>query len=154
MALITVSSFEEYAEYEGKELGRSEPFTITQDQINEFASATHDHQWIHTDEEKAKEGPFGTTIAHGYLTLSMVPHMWEQILKAENLKMMVNYGIETLRFGQAVKVGAELQLAAKLKSITNLRGICKAEVEAKMEIVGERKPAFTAILVLLYHFNE
>jgi acyl dehydratase len=154
MSPIVVSSFEEFNQYLGQSLGESQPHKITQGQINEFASATLDHQWIHTDPEKAKTGPFGLTIAHGYLTLSMVPFMWEQILKAENLKMMVNYGIDKLKFGQPVPVGSELVLKAKLETLTNLRGVIKAEVGARMEIVGDKKPAFTATLILLYHFND
>jgi acyl dehydratase len=154
MALITVSNFDEFAAYEGKELGSSAPHTVTQEQVNKFADATIDHQWIHTDPEKAKDGPFGTTIAHGYLSLSLVPYLWNQILEATNLKMMVNYGIENLRFTQPVKVGSEVILHAKLAALTNLRGIAKSEVEVKLEIVGEKKPAFSAKLILLYHFNE
>lgn len=154
MSAIIVRSFEDFHQYLGQSLGKSKPHKITQKQINEFASATLDHQWIHTDAERAKEGPFGKTIAHGYLTLSMVPYMWEQILQAENLKMMVNYGIDSLKFGQPVPVDAELLLKAKLENLTNLRGIIKAEVGARMEVVGEKKPVFTATLILLYHFNE
>ena len=154
MALITISSFNEFSKYLGSELGASQPLKVTQEQINQFADATLDHQWIHTDLEKAAAGPFGSTIAHGYLTLSLVPFMWGQILEAQNLKMMVNYGIERFKFGQPVPVGSELLLKAKLENLTNLRGITKAEVAARMEIVGNKKPAFTGVLVLLYHFND
>lgn len=154
MSLIVVRSFEEFNQYLGQSLGESKSHKVTQEQINQFATATLDHQWIHCDEEKAKEGPFGKTIAHGYLTLSMVPYMWEQILKAENLKMMVNYGIDKLKFGQPVPVNSELILKAHLESLSNLRGVIKAEVGARMEIVGEKKPVFTATLILLYHFND
>lgn len=153
MAILTVTGFEDFKTHEGQELGKSEYLKITQEQINQFAEATIDHQWIHTDPEKAKDGPFGTTIAHGYLTLSLVPHLWNQILKAENLKMMVNYGIEKLKYAQPVPVDSEVRLVARLKSLADLRGIAKAEVEATMEIKDERKPAFTAVLVLLYHFK-
>lgn len=154
MALITISSFDEFNGYLGQDLGQSETHKVSQEQINKFAESTLDHQWIHTNEEKAADGPFGTTIAHGYLTLSMVPFMWGQILEARNLKMMVNYGIEKFKFGQPVPVGSELLLKAKLETLTNLRGITKAEVGARMEIVGNKKPAFTGTLVLLYHFND
>ena len=82
--MIEISSHAELAEYVGKEVGVSEFHKITQEQINLFADATLDHQWIHVDEAKAKEGPFGATIAHGYLTLSLLPHLWEQILKVNN----------------------------------------------------------------------
>ena len=151
---IQIGSFEEFATYEGKSLGESKPMKINQEQINKFADATMDHQWIHIDEERAKSGPFGKTIAHGYLTLSIIPHMWAQILQANNLKMMVNYGVEKLKFNQPVTVGSELILKAHLDKVTNLRGITKAEVSARMEIVGNPKPAFTATVILLYHFDE
>lgn len=151
---IEIGSFDEFAQYIGKDLGHSEPLKITQEQINKFADATMDHQWIHLDEERAKGGPFGTTIAHGYLTLSVVPTMWAQILKANNLKMMVNYGIKELKFNQPVPVGSELLLHAHLESLVNLRGVAKAEVGARMEIIGNKKPAFTATLWLLYHFES
>ena len=150
---IEIGSYEEFTEYIGKDLGQSEALEITQEQINKFADATLDHQWIHVDEEKAKAGPFGQTIAHGYLTLSLVPHMWAQILMAKNLKMMVNYGLNNLKFNQPVPVGSKLILKAHLESLTNLRGITKAEVGARMEIEGNPKPAYTATMILLYHFE-
>jgi acyl dehydratase len=149
-----IGSFEEFEKHNGQELGTSEFFRITQSQINLFADATHDHQWIHTDPERAKaEGAFGNTIAHGYLTLSIVPHLWEQIVRVENLKMMINYGIENLRFAQAVTVNSEVRLVAKLKNVANLRGTVKAEVEVKLEIKDQKKPAFTGVLIFLYHFH-
>lgn len=151
---VIIRSFEEFEKYNGKEIGTSDYFKISQDRINLFGDATNDHQWIHTDPERAKsEGAFGNTIAHGYLTLSIVPFLWEQIVKVENLKMMINYGIESLRFAQAVTVDSEVRLHATLKNIANLRGTVKAEVEVKLEIKGQRKPAFTGVLVFLYHFN-
>ena len=113
---ISISNFEEFEAYLGKELGASDYFQITQTQINCFAEATLDHQWIHTDPIRAKaEGGFGNTIAHGYLTLSIVPFLWEQIVQVNNLKMMINYGIENLRFAQAVTVDSEVRLVAFLK---------------------------------------
>jgi len=152
---IPISCFDDFALHEGEELGTSDKLTITQDMIDKFAGATLDHQWIHTDPERAKkEGGFGSTIAHGYLTLSIVPHLWDQIVHVTNLKMMINYGVEKFRFGQAVKVDDTVILHAKLEKIVNLRGIVKAEVGAKLEIVGEKKPAYTGTLVFLYHFNS
>lgn len=151
---IEIGSFEEFAPYIGKDLGQSEILEITQEQINKFADATLDHQWIHVDEEKAKAGPFGKTIAHGYLTLSLIPNMWEQILVAKNLKMMVNYGLDNLKFNQPVTVGSRLLLKAHLKKVTNLRGITKAEIGARMEIEHVKKPAFTSTMILLYHFKH
>jgi acyl dehydratase len=153
MTPIIIGSFEDFEKHNGQPLGTSDYFKITQSQINLFAEATHDHQWIHTDPERAKaEGAFGNTIAHGYLTLSIVPHLWDQIVRVENLKMMINYGIENLRFAQAVTVESEVRLVAKLKNVANLRGTVKAEVEVKLEIKDQKKPAFTGVLVFLYHF--
>lgn len=153
MGPTVIGSFEDFEKHNGEDLGASEFFRITQAQINLFADATYDHQWIHTNPERAKvEGSFGNTIAHGYLTLSIVPHLWDQIVRVENLKMMINYGIENLRFAQAVTVDSEVRLVAKLKNVANLRGTVKAEVEVKLEIKDQKKPAFTGVLVFLYHF--
>lgn len=153
MAKLIINNHQEFEAYLGKVMGESEWHTIDQNQINKFADATLDHQWIHVDEEKAKEGPFGTPIAHGYLTLSLVPYLWEQIAAFNNVKMLVNYGMDKLKFGQAVKVNSEIKLTAKLRSLVNLRGISKAEVDALLEIKGEKKPAFTATMIFLYHFE-
>lgn len=154
MGPIIIGSFEDFEKYNGQDLGASAFFQITQNQINLFAEATHDHQWIHTNPEQAKiEGAFGNTIAHGYLTLSIVPHLWEQIVEVQNLKMMINYGIESLRFSHPVLVTDQVRLVAKLKNIANLRGTVKAEVEVKLEIKDQKKPAFTGVLIFLYHFK-
>ena len=154
MDKLIINSFQEFEQYIGKELGVSPYHKITQDQINLFADATLDHQWIHVDVEKAKnESPFGNTIAHGYLTLSILPYLWEQVIQVNNLKMLVNYGIKELRFGQAVIVDGEVRLRAKLSSILNLRGTCKAEIDVTLEVKDQKKPAFNATLVFLYHFN-
>ena len=154
MSQLVISSFEEFEAYRGKELGVSNYLKITQEQINTFADATLDHQWIHTDPKRAEaETPFKNTIAHGYLTLSIVPHLWDQIAEFKNIKMMINYGIEKLKFNQPVVVNSEVRLRAKLHSIVNLRGITKFEVDVALEIKGNPKPAFVAILVFLYHFK-
>lgn len=155
MSQLIIDSYESFLAYVGQDLGVSEYHKVTQEQINLFADATLDHQWIHTDPKRAKEeGAFGGTIAHGYLTLSLVPFLWDQIVTVNNLKMMVNYGIENLRFAQAVLVNNEVRLNANLKSLTNLRGTIKAEVNVKLEIKDQKKPAFTGVLVFLYHFDS
>lgn len=152
--MVIINNFEEYKAFEGKEIGVSQWHTINQEQINEFAHATIDHQWIHTNPEKAEnEGPFKKTIAHGYLTLSMIPYLWDQIAEVRNIKMLINYGIENLKFGQPVLVDSEVRLKAKLKSITDLRGIAKVVIEATFEIKDNPKPAYVADVVFLYHFN-
>lgn len=150
---IKISSFEEFKAYDGKELGVSNWHTIDQEQVNLFADATLDHQWIHLDQKKAAESPFGHTIAHGYLTLSLAPYLWKQIAEVTNLKMMINYGIEKLKFNNAVKVGSDVRLSAKLHSIIDLRGVCKAQIDIVMEVKGEKKPAYSASLIFLYHFE-
>ncbi|GAA4314273.1 MaoC family dehydratase [Mucilaginibacter gynuensis] len=151
--MLTINNYEEYAAHLGKDMGFSQWHTIDQEQINKFADATLDHQWIHVDEEKAKtEGPFKSTIAHGYLTLALIPYLWKQIADVRNIKMEINYGIESFKFGQAVLVNNEVQLKAKLKSIANLRGTTKVVIEATLNIKDQTKPAYTGDVVFLYHF--
>lgn len=152
--MVVINSFAEFEQFIGKEMGTSEYLKISQEQINKFADATLDHQWIHTDPKRAEtESPFKTTIAHGYLTLSIVPYLWEQIAQINNIKMLINYGIESLRFQQAVMVNSEVRLKVFLKSIVNLRGVSKAELNIELEIKDSKKPAFTATLIFLYHFR-
>lgn len=152
--MIIIHNHPEFESHLGKELGVSAWHTITQQQIDKFADATIDHQWIHVDPERAKkEGPFGGTIAHGYLTMSLLPYFWHQIADVQNLKMQINYGIENFKFGQAVVVDSRVRLKAKLSAIINLRGITKATIGVEMEIEGEKKPAYTGEVVFLYHFN-
>ena len=113
-----------------------------------------DSQWIHCDEERAQnEGPFKATIAHGYLTLSLIPFLWKEIVDIQNLKMEINYGIENLRFAQAVLVNSNVRLKAKLASIINLRGVTKVHMGIEMEIEVQKKSAFIGEVVFLYHFN-
>lgn len=151
--MLEIGSFEEFEQFVGKEIGVSQYHKITQEQINKFAEATLDHQWIHVDEKKAKEGPFGATIAHGYLTLSLLPHMWEEILKVNNTTSLINYGIEKLKFNQPVLVNSELRVRVKLLKLTDLRGIAKAELNAIMEIKDSKKNAFEANIIFLYNFK-
>ena len=154
MEKLIVNSYDEFAAYLGKELGCSEWLQVNQDRINLFADATLDHQWIHVDVARAKkESQYQSTIAHGYLTLSLLPYMWEQIIEVNNIKMLVNYGMDKMRFGQAVLSGQSVRLVTKMKSIANLRGICKAEIDFTIEIKDQRKPALTGIATFLYHFN-
>ena len=128
MDKLIINSYDEFAEYVGKDLGCSDWLQVTQERINQFADATLDHQWIHVDPKRAKEGPFGQTIVHGYLTLSLLPYLWQQIIEVNNLKMMVNYGMDKMKFGQAVLSGLSVRLSTILDSIANLRVICKVEI--------------------------
>ena len=153
--MLTINSYEEFASHLGEELGASEWLTVDQDRINMFADATLDHQWIHVDVERAKaESAYHSTIAHGYLTLSLIPHLWYQIIEVNNLEMQVNYGMDKMRFGQPVITGSRVRLVAKLHNIADLRGICKAEIEIKVEIEGQRKPALSGIASFLYFFKK
>lgn len=154
MSKLVINSFAEFEQYVGQDLGVSDYLKISQDRINLFADATLDHQWIHTDPQRAAEGPFKSTIAHGYLNLSVLPYLWAQVVEVNNLKMMVNYGIEKLRFNQPVIVDNEIRLRVKLLSLTNLRGVIKAELGATLEIKDNKKSALEATLVFLYHFNS
>ncbi len=153
MGKLIIRSHEEFEKHVGLELGVSEYMTVTQDQINKFADATFDHQWIHVDEERAKaQGAFGSTIAHGYLTLSLLAYMWDQIIQVENIKMLVNYGIESFRFNRPVLVNSRIRTRVVLKSVTNLRGISKIQLNVTMEIEGNRKSAYEGTITFLYHF--
>ncbi|MDO4211703.1 MAG: MaoC family dehydratase [Bacteroidales bacterium] len=150
--MLVINSYDEFASHLGQELGTSEWVEIPQERINLFADATLDHQWIHVDEERAKEGPYGQTIVHGYLTLSLLPYLWAQVVEVNNVKMLVNYGMDKMKFGQPVLSGKRVRLTAKLENIVNLRGIAKADISFKIEIENEKKPALTGVATFLYHF--
>jgi len=153
--MVIINNFEDYKTHLGNEIGLSQWHTIDQQQIDRFADATLDHQWIHTDTEKAKNsGPFQSTIAHGYLTLSLIPYLWKQIADVRNLKMEINYGIESFKFGQPVLVDSQVQLKAKLISIVDLRGVTKVTIEATLLIKDQIKPAYTGNVLFLYHFMK
>ena len=138
MEKLIINSYEEFEKYVGQELGVSDYVALDQERINMFADATLDHQWIHVNTEKAAvESPFKTTIAHGYLTLSMLPYLWDQIIEVNNLKMLINYGMDKMKFGQAV-----------------LSGTAKAEVKIKIEIEDQKKPALEGIAIFLYYFEN
>ena len=155
MSKVIISSHQEFEQYLGKELGVSDYLKITQERINKFADATLDYQWIHTDPERAaKEGNFGCTIAHGYLNISIAPYLWEQIAEIRNINMMINYGVEDLKFNQPVQVNSEVRLRARLHSLANLRGISKCQLHVTLDIKDNSKPAFTGILVFLYYFKS
>ena len=135
MEKVIINSYHEFAALLGKNIGVSDYVELSQARINLFADATLDHQWIHVATERAAvESPFKSTIAHGYLTLSMLPYLWNQIIEVKNLKMMVNYGMDKMKFGQAVKSGEHIRLVADLHSIENLRGIAKVQIKFAIEI--------------------
>ena len=147
-------SYDEWKEVEGQELGVSNYIRITQEQINVFAEATGDYQWIHTDVERAKkESPFGATIAHGYLTVSLIPILIVEVFDVENTKMTINYSIDKLKFSQAVVVDSEMRLSVKVVAVKNLRGMVKTTLGIKLEIKGVVKPAYTGEITFLYHYK-
>ena len=155
MEKLIINSYDEFEKYVGQELGVSDYVALDQERIDLFADATLDHQWIHVDTEKAAvESPFKSTIAHGYLTLSMLPYMWNQIIEVNNLKMMINYGMDKMKFGQAVLSGQRIRLRASLQTLQNLRGTTKAEIKIKIEIEGEKKAALEGIAIFLYYFEN
>ena len=155
MSKLVINNYEDFAAMLGKNLGVSDYVELSQERINLFADATLDHQWIHVNPEKAAvESPFKTTIAHGYLTLSMLPYLWNQIIEVNNLKMMVNYGMDKMKFGQAVKSGESIRLVADLASIANLRGTVKVEIKFRIEIKDQRKPALEGNALFLYYFEN
>ena len=154
MSKLIINNYEEFAAMLGKRLGESDYVELSQERINLFADATLDHQWIHVDVAKAKEeSPFKTTIAHGYLTLSMLPYLWNQIIEVNNLKMMVNYGMDKMKFGQAVKSGESIRLVTDLIGIANLRGTVKAEIKFAIEIKDQKKKALEGVATFLYYFE-
>ncbi|VAW20836.1 Acyl dehydratase [hydrothermal vent metagenome] len=155
MSKVIISNHNEFEEYLGKKIGTSRYLTITQEQINKFADATIDHQWIHTDPERAKkESPFKSTIAHGYLTLSLLAYFWNEIVEVRNYKMLVNYGIDKLKFKQAVLVNNAIRARVWLHDIKNLRGITRAQMKIIVDIQGSDKPAYETFVTFLYHFNS
>ena len=135
----------------GDELGVSEAFPITQDRVDLFADATEDHQWIHVDPERAKSGPFGGPIAHGYLTLSMAPGLLHEVLIIEGFSMGVNYGINKLRFPAPVPVGKRLRVGATLKAADDVAGGVQPTLELSFEVEGQEKPACIAEVVYRYY---
>ncbi len=155
MGKTIINNYEEFEAFLGKEIGTSEFIQITQEQIDKFADATLDYQWIHTDPDRAaNESPFKTTIAHGYLTVSMLTYLWYSIVDVRNVKMIVNYGIEKLKFQQPVLVNDKIRAIVSLHDIKNLRGIAKIQVKIVVEIEGQNKPAYDALVTFLYHFDN
>ena len=146
--------YDEWKEVESQELGVSNYIRITQEQINVFAEATGDYQWIHTDVERAKkESPFEATIAHGYLTVSLIPILIVEVFDVDNTKMTINYSIDKLKFSQAVVVDSEVRLSVKVVAVKNLRGMVKTTLAIKLEIKGVAKPAYTGEITFLYHYK-
>jgi acyl dehydratase len=143
-------SLAEFVAAKGEDLGFSEWHEITQEQVNAFAEATGDHQWIHVDVERAQAGPFGGTIAHGYLTLSMLPVLSGEIYHIENITMAVNYGLDRLRFPSPVPVGSRIRASATLNEVreTSLGQLTTSRM--RVEVEGQDKAACVADSLTLW----
>ena len=129
----------------GTDLGASDWFEVTQDRVNLFADATEDHQWIHTDPERAADGPFGGTIAHGYLTLSLLIPLFNELLEVRGVRMSVNYGLEKVRFPSPVRVGGKIRLLGTVDSVQDVAGDgVQMALSFTIEIEGGTKPACVA----------
>ena len=129
----------------GTDLGASDWFEVTQDRVNLFADATEDHQWIHTDPERAAEGPFGGTIAHGYLTLSLLIPLFNELLEVRGVRMSVNYGLEKVRFPSPVRVGGKIRLLGTVDSVQDVAGNgVQMALSFTIEVEGGTKPACVA----------
>jgi len=149
-----ISSFEDLKALEGLEVGVSDWFQVTQDQINQFADVTLDHQWIHVDVERAqKEMPGGTTIAHGYLTLSMIPAMTAGFLEFTNLKMGINYGLNKVRFTNMVAVDSRIRARSVVQAVRQRSGAAQLVGLTTVDIEGETKPACVVETVSFFHFG-
>lgn len=142
--MTTTVSYADLPALAGHDLGNSEYLEITQAQINMFAVATNDHQWIHVDAERAVEGPFGVPIAHGFLTLSLVIPFWDALLDVEGVTTKVNYGLEKVRFVSPVPVGSRIRMTAVIATITEIPGGYQLGVDQTIELEGGTKPAVVA----------
>ena len=145
----TFSTFEEIESATGEEVGTTEWAEITQEAVDKFADATGDHQWIHVDPERAKDGPFGGTIAHGYLTLSLIPWLSAQVIDLQTSGAKLNYGVNKVRFPHPVLVGSRVRLVASIGSITEVSAGRQLTLKYVVEIEGQDKPACVAETVVL-----
>ena len=140
----TFSGLDEFVAAQGSQLGPTEWMDVTQDRVNLFADATDDHQWIHVDPKRAADGPFGGAIAHGLLTLSLLPHFMQQLYRVQNIAMAINYGYNKVRFITPVKVGAKIRARAEITKVDQLDGAVQATMTTTVEIDGAEKPAAVA----------
>ncbi len=140
----TFSGLDEFVAARGSQLGPTDWLEISQDRIDQFATATGDHQWIHIDPQRAATGPFGGTIAHGLLTLSLLPQFMQQLYRVDNIAMAINYGYNKVRFITPVRAGAKLRASAEISDIAELPGAVQATLTAAVEIEDSEKPAAVA----------
>ena len=148
----TVSGLEEMKGLVGQELGVSDWHTVTQQEINLFADATHDHQWIHVDPERCRrESPFGGPIAHGYYTLSLAPHLLSEILRVDGVRMGVNYGLNKMRLPSPLPVGAKVRARATLTALEPVQGGASATIGLTFEVENQPKPPCVAEVIYRYY---
>jgi acyl dehydratase len=138
------SGLDEFVAAQGSQLGPTDWLEVTQDRVNLFADATDDHQWIHVDPERAAGGPFGGTIAHGLLTLSLLPHFTSQMYTVDNIAMAINYGYNKVRFITPVRVGSKIRARAEIAKVDQLDGAVQATLTTTVEIERSDKPAAVA----------
>lgn len=148
---MRVMSLDDLRLLQGSELGPTEVILIGQDRIDAFADATEDAQWIHVDPVRAATGPFGATIAHGYLTLSLCSAFLERLLDVSGLSMAVNYGLDRVRFPSPVRVGSELHARGLVVDVADVQGGVQATIRVTIEAIGEAKPACVADALVRYY---
>ena len=149
--MLVINDLKELEALSGKEIGTSDWLTITQERINDFAKATGDFQWIHMDAERCQaESPFGTTIAHGFLTVSLIPVLFGQVMEVNNTRMAVNYGLNKTRFVTPVPVNSSIRLSVKNTTVEPMKGGLKVVNTCTIEIEGKTKPACIAESIVLY----
>jgi acyl dehydratase len=134
----------------GSQLGPTDWLSVEQDRVNQFADATGDHQWIHVDPERAADGPFGGTIAHGLLTLSLLPHFMHDLYRVDNVAMAINYGFNKVRFITPVPVGAKLRAHSEITEVQTLDSAVQATLRTTIEVEGAQKPAAVIESIVRY----
>jgi acyl dehydratase len=134
----------------GSQLGPTDWLSVEQDRVNQFADATGDHQWIHVDPERAADGPFGGTIAHGLLTLSLLPHFMHDLYRVDNAAMAINYGFNKVRFITPVPVGAKLRARSEITEVQTLDSAVQATLVTTIEVEGAQKPAAVIESIVRY----
>lgn len=153
MAVRVIQGLEEFRTLVGQTLGTSDWFDVTQERVDSFADGTGDHQWIHCDPERARrESPYGTTVAHGFLTLSLCNALVQQIFLIEGLKMMLNYGLNRVRFPTPVRVGSRVRMTTELVELKETRAGTQATCKHTFEVEGEARPACVAETVVRLFF--